>query len=160
MDGMSPDEAEFVNRIGLFFEMLGAPRTMGRIYGWLMICDPPRQSLTELTRALEVSKASISTVIRPMQEGGLVERLPASTRQHHYRLAPGGFTRVMQVQLARMRAGVHAAEFGLATLGDGRAEQRERLEEFRDFCEFTERSGRDDFMRQWQHYRSSRKGGR
>jgi hypothetical protein len=30
--------------MGLFFETLGASRTMGRVYGWLMICDPPQQS--------------------------------------------------------------------------------------------------------------------
>ena len=40
---MSPEEAEFVDRLGLFMEMLGGPRTMGRIYGWLLICDPPQQ---------------------------------------------------------------------------------------------------------------------
>ena len=38
---MSPEEAEFVDRLGLFMEMLGGSRTMGRVYGWLLICDPP-----------------------------------------------------------------------------------------------------------------------
>jgi len=61
---MAPEESEFVDRIGLFFEMLGAPRTMGRVYGWLLICDPPQQSLTELAEVLSVSKASVSTVAR------------------------------------------------------------------------------------------------
>ena len=45
---MSPEEAEFVDRMGLFFELSGGSRTMGRVYGWLLICDPPRQSLTQL----------------------------------------------------------------------------------------------------------------
>jgi DNA-binding transcriptional regulator GbsR (MarR family) len=155
---VSPDEAEFVDRMGLFMEMVGAPKTMGRIYGWLMICDPPYQSLTELATTLEVSKASISTVIRPMQEGGLVERLPSSTRQHQYRLTPGGFTRVLQVQLERMGAGVAAAESGLSVLGPDRTEQRERLEEFRDFCEFAGKDFRDELMNRWEGYRATRKG--
>ena len=76
---MSPEEAEFVDRMGLFFELLGATRTMGRIYGWLLICDPPQQSLGQLAEALSVSKASISTVARQLLEGGMVERLPAPT---------------------------------------------------------------------------------
>ena len=150
---MSPDEAEFVDRIGLFFEMLGGPRTMGRIYGRLLICEPPEQSLTGLATALGVSKASVSTVIRLMQEGGLVERLPSPTRQHHYRITPGGFTQVLQVQLARMRSGVEAAEFGLSVVGEDRPEQRERLTDLRDFCEFCTREARDEFMRRWEHYR-------
>jgi DNA-binding transcriptional regulator GbsR (MarR family) len=80
---------ELVDRIGLFMETVAAPRTMGRIYGWLLVCDSPQQSLTELACALGVSKAPISTVIRPMQEGGLVERLPSGSRQHYYRIAAG-----------------------------------------------------------------------
>jgi DNA-binding MarR family transcriptional regulator len=156
---MSPAEAEFVDRLGLFFETMGGPRTTGRIYGWLMICDPPEQSLTELANALGVSKASISTVIRPMRAGGLVERLPSATRQHHYRIAPGGFTRVLQVQLAGMRAGAETAEFGLSLLGKDRRRQRENLAEFRDFCEFFEKAGWDEFMRLWEDYRAARRDG-
>jgi DNA-binding transcriptional regulator GbsR (MarR family) len=153
---MSDSEATFVERLGLFFEMLGGPRTMGRIYGWLMICDPPQQSLTGLAATLGVSKASVSTVIRPMQEGGLVERLPAPGRQHHYRITPGGFTQVLQVQLARMQAGVEAAEYGLSVVGEDRPEQRERLTDLRDFCEFCTRDARDEFMRRWEDYRKGR----
>jgi DNA-binding transcriptional regulator GbsR (MarR family) len=153
---MTQEEAELVDRIGLFFEKLGGPRTMGRIYGWLLVCDPPQQSLTALATTLGVSKASVSTVIRLMEEGGLVERLPASGRQHHYRITPGGFTQVLQVQLERMRAGVEAAEFGLSVIGEDRPEQRGRLEELRDFCEFCTGDALGEFMRQWEAYRKGR----
>ncbi len=70
-------KAEFVDRLGLFFELLGATRTMGRVYGWLLICDPAQQSVTQLADALSVSKASISTVAWQLLEGGMVERLPS-----------------------------------------------------------------------------------
>lgn len=90
----------------------------------------------------------------------MVERLPAATRQHHYRITPGGFTRVLQVQLARMRAGVEAAEFGLSVIGRDRPTQRERLEEFRDFCEFSGKDVRDEFMRRWEEHRAQKRGGR
>src|SRR6516165_10142221 len=115
---MSLDEAEFVDRMGLFFETIGATRTMGRLYGWLMICDPPQQSLTELAATLSVSKASASTVARQLQEGGMVERLPSAARQHRYRITPGGFTHVLNVQLTLMGSGIQAADFGLQLLGD------------------------------------------
>lgn len=150
---MSSDEAEFVDRMGLFFEAVGAPRTMGRIYGRLMICDPPEQSLTELSTELGVSKAAISTAVRGMQAGGMVERIPASSRQHHYRLAPGGFTGMLQAQIARMRVGADAAEVGLSVVGPDRPQQRELLKELRDFCEFTATDIHEDFMRRWAEYR-------
>jgi DNA-binding MarR family transcriptional regulator len=154
---MSPDEAEFVDRMGLFFETLGAGRTMGRLYGWLMICEPPQQLLGELASALSVSKASISTVARQLLEAGMVERVPWAARQHRYRITPGGFTHVLSVQLSLMGSGIQAADLGLQLLGDDRAEQRERLRDFRDFCEFSANDYRDALMRQWEQYRAKRR---
>jgi len=154
---MSLDEAEFVDRMGLFFETIGATRTMGRLYGWLMICDPPQQSLTELAATLSVSKASASTVARQLQEGGMVERLPSAARQHRYRITPGGFTHVLNVQLTLMGSGIQAADFGVQLLGDDRAEQRERLQDFRDFCEFSASDYRDELTRRWEQFRAERR---
>jgi len=130
---VSPEEAEFVDRLGLFMERLGATRTMGRVYGWLLICDPPRQSLTE--------------------------RLPSPTRQHHYRVTPGGFSSVLDTQLSLMKPGIDVADFGLSLLGKDRAEQRERLEDFRDFCQFSTQDYRDELMQRWNHYRANRRNG-
>jgi DNA-binding MarR family transcriptional regulator len=154
---MSPEEAEFVDRLGLFMEVLGGTRTMGRVYGWLLICEPPQQSLTELAEALSVSKASVSTVARQLQEGGMIERLPSSARQHLYRVTPGGFASVLNTQLSRMRFGIEAADFGLALLDRSRAGQRERLEDFRDFCAFSAQDYRDELMQRWVDYRGKRR---
>lgn len=154
---LSPAEAEFVDRMGLFFETLGGTRTMGRIYGWLMICSPPQQLLSELAATLSVSKASISTVARQLQEAGMIERLPSVARQHRYHITPGGFTHVLNVQLTLMKSGIQAADFGLQLLDDDRAEQRERLQDFRDFCEFSTNDYRDELMRRWEQYRAERR---
>lgn len=137
-------------------EMLGATRTMGRVYGWLLICDPPQQSLSELATTLSVSKASVSTVARQLQDGGMIERLPSATRQHHYRVTPGGFSSVLDTQLSLMKPGIDIADFGLSVLGKERAEQRERLEDFRDFCEFSAQDYRDELMARWNDYRVRR----
>jgi DNA-binding transcriptional regulator GbsR (MarR family) len=154
---MSPEEAAFVDRLGLFMDMLGGSRTMGRVYGWLLISDPPQQSLTELAQTLSVSKASVSTVARQLQEGGLIERLPSSTRQHMYRVTPGGFSSVLSAQLSRMKFGIDAADFGLSLLDKTRTEQRERLEDFRDFCEFSAQDYRDELLQRWSDYRAERR---
>ena len=87
-----------------------------------MTCDPPRQSLSELARTLSISKASASTVARQLQEGGMIARLPSSTRQHLYRVTPGGFASVLDTQLSRMRLGIDAANFGLSLLVDDRTD--------------------------------------
>ena len=118
---------------------------------------PPRQSLTELARTLSISKASASTVARQLHEGGMIERLPSSTRQHLYRVTPGGFPSVLDTQLSRMRLGIDAANFGLSLLDDDRTDQRERLEDFRDFCEFSAQDYRDELMQRWLDYRGKRR---
>jgi len=122
-----------------------------------LTCDPPRQSLSELARTLSISKASASTVARQLHEGGMIERLPSSTRQHLYRVTPGGFASVLDTQLSRMRLGIDAANFGLSLLDDDRTDQRERLEDFRDFCEFSAQNDRDELMQRWLDYRGKRR---
>jgi DNA-binding transcriptional regulator GbsR (MarR family) len=154
---MTLDETEFVDRMGLFFETIGGARTMGRVYGWLMICDPPEQSLTELSSSLSASKASVSTVARQLQEAGMVDRLPAAARQHRYRITPGGFTHVLNAQLVRTQSGIPVADFGLQMLGDDRLDQRERVQDFRDFCEFSANDYREELTRRWEQYRAERR---
>jgi hypothetical protein len=87
----------------------------------------------------------------------MIERLPSPTRQHHYRVTPGGFASVLNTQLSRMKFGLEAADFGLSLLGDDRSDQRERLEDFRDFCEFSAQDYRDELMQRWIEYRANRR---
>lgn len=155
MAELTPDEREFVDRMGLVMERLGGSRTMGRIYGWFLICDPPHQSLAELSDTLGISKASASTVARQMRDAGLIERLPAAHRQHRYRITAGGWAQVLRVQFGGVRAGLETFEFGLSLLGDDRAEQRARLEDSRDFFAFIEADA-DGIVERWREYRAKR----
>lgn len=157
---MSAGEREFVDRMGLVMERFGAQRTMGRVYGWLLICDPPDHSLTELAATLSVSKTSISTVARQLQEAGMIERFPTQHRQHRYRITQGGWTRVLRTQLSPAQLSVEALELGLSVLGENRVEQRARLAESRDFFAFIVQDS-DEMVRRWEEYRArQRKSGR
>jgi len=60
---------------GLLFARWGLPRTAGRIWGWLFVCDPPEQTAMQLAEALHVSKASVSTNTRLLESLGLIERV-------------------------------------------------------------------------------------
>lgn len=157
---MNPGEHEFVDRMGLVMERFGGQRTMGRVYGWLLICDPPDQSLTELAAVLGVSKTSISTVARQLEEAGMIERFPTRHRQHRYRFTQGGWTRVLRTQLPPAQLSVEALELGLSALGEDRAEQRARLTESRDFFAFILQDT-EEMIRRWERYRArQRKSGR
>jgi hypothetical protein len=64
---------------------------------------------------------------------------------------------VLNTQLSLMKLGIDAADFGLSLLGDDRSAQRERLEDFRDFCEFSAQDYRDELMQRWNAYRAERR---
>ncbi|MEV7970218.1 MarR family transcriptional regulator [Sphaerisporangium sp. NPDC088356] len=149
---MDPQQSEFVNRMGLVMDRLGATRTMGRLYAWLMICEPPHQSLAELATQLGVSKTAISTVARQLEMAGMIERVPTSNREHRYQVVSGGWAHVMRVQMAALRPVLDALDFGMSIIGDARPEQRARLEETKEFFAFTERDA-DEFLQRWQEYR-------
>ncbi|MET8162403.1 hypothetical protein ABZT47_39100 [Sphaerisporangium sp. NPDC005289] len=145
-------EAEFVDRMGLIMERLGGTRTMGRLYGWLMICDPPDQSLTGLAATLGVSKTAVSTVARQLELSGMVERVPTSAREHRYRMVGGGWDQVMRVQLAIVRQSLDTLDFGLSIIGDDRPGQRGRLEDTREFFAFILQDS-DGMFERWKEYR-------
>jgi DNA-binding transcriptional regulator GbsR (MarR family) len=80
-------ERSFIEEVGVVFEQTGIPRMAGRLFGWLLISDPPYQSPGELAEILQASKGSISTSIRLLQQMGFIERhvIPGS-RHDNFRL--------------------------------------------------------------------------
>lgn len=149
---MEPSESEFVDRMGLVMERLGGTRTMGRLYGRLMICDPPDRSLTDLAAELGVSKTAVSTVARQLEVGGMIERVPTATREHRYRMTGGGWAEVMQVQLAGVRKSLDTLDFGLSILGEALPERRARVEDTREFFAFILWDA-EGMLQRWEEYR-------
>jgi DNA-binding MarR family transcriptional regulator len=65
----------WVERVAMLFHNdSGLPPITGRIFGWLMVCDPPEQSGAEIAEAIGASRASITTNVRVLTAAGLVRR--------------------------------------------------------------------------------------
>lgn len=123
----------FIEDIGLFFEQMGMPRMAGRILGVLLICDPPAQSISEITEKLKASKSSVSIMARLLVENGLIERVASPVpRRDYYQFKPGGWLVYMRQWLALMSELHSIAERGLDLIQDRPAELRERLQEAHD----------------------------
>jgi len=127
------EEKHFVEDISLYFEQMGLPRMAGRVLGVLLICDPPAQSLTDLSELLQASKSSISTTTRLLTEMGLIERAASPVpRQVYFQFRPGGWIVFIRQRL-RLWASLHQiAEQGLELLQDRDLELRDRLQEAHD----------------------------
>lgn len=66
----------FIEEVAVMLELeAGTPRMVGRILGWLLVCDPPEQSAAELAEVLQASRGSISTATRLLLRMGFVERV-------------------------------------------------------------------------------------
>jgi DNA-binding transcriptional regulator GbsR (MarR family) len=95
--------ARFVERMGLYTEAEGLPRIAGRIFGFLLV-QPAACSLEDLASALGVSKASISTDTRRLEQLGLLERTSRpGDRRDYYIISQHVLPRSLDVRLERMR---------------------------------------------------------
>lgn len=122
------------------FELVGLPRMSGRIFGWLLISDPPQQSTSDLAGVLQASKGSISTMTRLLIQIGLIERvsLPGE-RRDYFQIKPQAWSQITKQRIAQITAFRQLAEKGLSLLEDVPTASKERLQEMRDIHAFWER---------------------
>ena len=95
-------KTEFVDDFSLKIEELGHPRIYGQILGWLLICDPPHQSFTDLMDNLHISKASVSNTTRILIERGLIKKIRVKgERQIYFQLKEGSLMEFMEKQIQK-----------------------------------------------------------
>jgi DNA-binding transcriptional regulator GbsR (MarR family) len=128
-----PDDAqilEFVEQMGGYFELNGLTRLAGRLLGWLLVCQPERQSSEDLAAALDASSGGISTNARTLIQFGYIERLAlAGDRRTYYRLRPNAFAAGERQRIRTMADLTVMAEGGLRALRGAPPEATRRLEE-------------------------------
>jgi len=73
-----------VEEYGLLMERLGHSRAEGRLLGWLLLCEPPEQSMMDISRALNISKGGLSVGLRRLVDRGLVERRRKPGERHDF----------------------------------------------------------------------------
>ena len=145
----------YVEDCGLLFERWGLPRIAGRIWGWLHVCEPPRQTAQDLVLALHVSKGSVSMNTRLLESLGLVEKVGVPmSRQAHYRLRDDGFEAILSMRIKGAKEARDMAERGLRVLAAAGPMRTKRLEQQRDFYAFMV-DELELLLRNWQEYRLS-----
>ena len=139
-DQLENKEKRFVEEVGIVFGQTGLPRMAGRIFGRLLISDPPYQSPDELAEALIASKGSISTMTRLLIQMGLIERLGMPGERHdHFRIRSGAWQHLIRRGLEdEIKMVRQLAEHGLELLADKTHLTQNWLEEMRDIYAFLE----------------------
>jgi hypothetical protein len=85
---MTPGESEFVEEMGQFLASLGMTPMAGRMWGWLLICEPAEQTAAEIADALQASRGAISGTARLLANAGLVRRSTRPGDRKEYFSAP------------------------------------------------------------------------
>ncbi len=137
---MTPGEAVFIEEMGQFLGASGMTPMAGRMWGWLLICDPPEQTASDLAEALHASRGAISGTARLLASAGMIRRTHRRGDRREYFLAPPG---ALEALLAG--AGAMYGRFrqitgdGLDVLADRPTAARARLQEVHDAYVFFER---------------------
>jgi biotin operon repressor len=131
-------ERGFAEEFGVVGERMGVPMMMARLLGYMLICDPPTQSIAELERALGVSRASISIATRLLQASGLIRRVATpGNRGYRFEVDPAFFAGQMNATnpFGLLR---QVLQHGVDIAGGEDDPRSARLREARDFYAFVE----------------------
>lgn len=140
----------YLERWGMLFELLGATRMMGRILGWLLVCDPPEQSAGDIAEAVGASAGSVSTTTRALTQAGMVERLGIpGERSAHFRVRSGVWGQLLRKRMSYIVSMRDLVEEGLELGGERSEESRLRLRELGSYCSFIERE-LPGFVESWE----------
>lgn len=148
---------QFVERVGLFWENYGAQRMAGRVLGWLLVCEPPVQSLTQIADGVHASKASISNATRTLDMLGLIQRVSVrGDRATYYEISKDAWSRSFETKQVSLRLFRELAEEGLGVLEGAPDDRTARLRELRDLYAYLE----VEMPKLIDAWRAQRKGGR
>lgn len=137
---MTDAESRFVEEMGQMLASYGMTPMSGRMWGWLLICEPPEQSASDLARELHASRGTISGTARMLAAAGLIRRTRRRGDRREYFIAPPGALRALLVGAgASYRRFREITEDGLAIIADRPAASRARLQEMHDAYAFFER---------------------
>lgn len=118
------EQHEFIELMGRWWESTTGGRAAGRILGWLMICEPPHQSSSDLVEALEVSTGSVSTQIRVLERILFVERLTfPGDRATYYQLRPDVWIGVMMSEPEHIKRMLELSEAAADVIPDDRPDR-------------------------------------
>jgi len=136
---MTDDEAAYVEAMGHYMGGYGLTPMAGRLWAWLLICDPPAQTAAELAVALKASRGAISSAAAVLAPSGMIRRVRRrGDRREYFSAPPGTFDAVLRSAGAAYAQLLAIVTDGLAA-GDGRRGNRERLQEVHDAVAFLAR---------------------
>jgi hypothetical protein len=134
-----PSDAEITfadHAARLYARRYGMPPMVGRVLGYLSICDPPEQTIAQLAEDLLASRSAITGAIKVLDTLDLISRSRAAgERMDRVRIKLSS-SRSMGFDVTEYREQGDLAREGLALLADAPAGRRAVLLEYAAFADF------------------------
>ncbi len=133
---MHPAARSFIEQMGLSAERDGMPRIAGRLLGFLLI-DGGIHSLDDLAEVLQVSKASVSTNTRALENLQLIQRrtIPGD-RRDFFQIGENPGEQMFELARQRLDESRRNFEAARKDLPEEMNEARERLAAWSSFYAF------------------------
>lgn len=130
-------EITFADHAGRFYaRRYGMAPMVGRLVGYLAVCDPHEQSIAELADALLASRSAIAGAVNTLEAIGVIRRSRAAgERMDRVRLDMSS-SRAMGFDPSEYREMADLAREGLQVLADAPPERRGVLLEWAAFADF------------------------
>jgi hypothetical protein len=139
MLGSVPTDAEitFADHMGRFFARRYAfPPMVGRVVGYLAVCDPPEQSIGELADALLASRSAITNAVNALETMHQVRRTRAAGERMDRVRIDLSSPQAMGLDVTEYEELRDLTREGLEVLRDAPAERRAVLLETAAFADF------------------------
>lgn len=125
--------SEFIEKIGVMAQGDGLPRIAGRLLG-MLIWDGNAISFGDLAIKLQVSRASISTATRNLEERRLIKRTAKpGERQDYLQIADKPYVKMMESVVDGMEAAKTEIRDTLDSIPKASQGVRDRVQAYADF---------------------------
>jgi DNA-binding MarR family transcriptional regulator len=134
-----PTDAEitFADHMGRFHaHRYGLPPMVGRLIGYLAVCDPPEQSIGELADALLASRSAIAGAIKVAEATRVVRRSRAAGERMDRVQIDLSSSQAMGMDVSEYEELRELAQEGLQVVRDAPPERQAVLLEMSAFAEF------------------------
>jgi DNA-binding Lrp family transcriptional regulator len=130
-------EITFADHAGRFYaRRFGMAPMVGRLIGYLAVCDPREQSISELADALLASRSAIANAVNYLENLGLIRRSRAAGERMDRVRIDMSSSHAMGFDVSEQREAADLAREGLRLLADEPPERRAILVEWAAFADF------------------------
>ncbi len=134
---MNEEQAAFVEAMGQYMGGYKLTPVAGRLWAWLLICEPQEQTAGELAEALQASRGAISGAAAFLSTVGMIRRSRRrGDRREYFSAPPGTFNAILRNAGAAYQRLAEITQAGLGAMAGRPPAARARLEEVHDATVF------------------------